>query len=89
MFPLRNFVALSASWFVSLCALQAQTPATGSVTISGGLQGAVYPCGNTSCPTYDSGKSKSLLTGMSQPQVTVAQAGRGHPNNWPLPSPQN
>lgn len=35
---------------------QAQTPATGSVVISGSLLGPVYPCGNTSCPTYDYGQ---------------------------------
>jgi hypothetical protein len=63
MFPLRNFVALSASWFVPLCALQAQTPATGLVTIRGSLQGAIYPCGNTSCPTYDSGQIQIVVNG--------------------------
>ena len=48
--------------FVSLCLLlscaelQAQTPGKGSVTISGSLQGPIYPCGNSSCPTYDSGQ---------------------------------
>ena len=35
---------------------QTQTPATGSVLLSGSLQGPTYPCGNTSCPTYDSGQ---------------------------------
>jgi len=35
---------------------QAQTPGKGSVTISGSLQGPIYPCGNSSCPTYDSGQ---------------------------------
>ena len=35
---------------------QAQTPATGSVVISGSLLGPVYPCGSRSCPTYDSGQ---------------------------------
>src|SRR5207244_7798537 len=33
-----------------------QTPANGAVLISGSLQGPAYPCGNTSCPTYDSGR---------------------------------
>jgi hypothetical protein len=34
----------------------AQTPGTGSVTITGSLQGPIYPCGRASCPTYDSGQ---------------------------------
>ena len=34
----------------------AQTPGTGSVLIGGSLQGPVYPCGNNSCPIYDSGQ---------------------------------
>lgn len=50
--------------FAVLCALccfarnsaQAQTPATGWVNISGSLQGPIYPCGNSTCPTYDSGQ---------------------------------
>jgi hypothetical protein len=63
MFPLRNFVAVSTLLFVSLCALQAQTPAAGSVTVSGSLQGPIYPCGNTSCPTYDSGQIQINVNG--------------------------
>src|SRR6267143_270249 len=63
MFPLRNFVAVSTFLFVSLCALQAQTPATGSVTISGSIQGPTYPCGNSSCPTYDSGQIQISVNG--------------------------
>jgi hypothetical protein len=63
MFSLRNFVAVSTFLFVSLCALQAQTPATGSVIISGSLQGPIYPCGNTSCPTYDSGQIQINVNG--------------------------
>lgn len=46
--------------FLSLIAsnnlVQAQTPATGSVVISGSLLGPAYPCGSNSCPTYDSGQ---------------------------------
>lgn len=40
--------------FVS--AALAQTAGTGTITISGSLQGPTYPCGNLSCPTYDSGR---------------------------------
>jgi hypothetical protein len=37
-------------------AASAQTAATGSVTISGALQGPIYPCANRTCPTYDAGQ---------------------------------
>src|SRR5215467_12471443 len=46
----------SLSLIVSSNLAQAQTPATASVVISGSLLGPVYPCGSTSCPTYDSGQ---------------------------------
>src|SRR5581483_173028 len=50
--------------FVSICG-SAQTVATGSVTISGSLQGPIYPCGNTSCPTYDSGQIQITVSGFT------------------------
>ena len=34
----------------------AQTAGSGTVAISGLEQGPIYPCGNLSCPTYDSGQ---------------------------------
>src|SRR5215470_14846461 len=43
----------------------AQTAATGSVTISGTLQGPIYPCGSSSCPTYDSGQIIVTVGGFS------------------------
>ena len=42
--------------------LLAQTPGSGTVALSGTLQGPIYPCGRRSCVTYDSG----------QIQITVA-----------------
>jgi hypothetical protein len=63
MFFRRNFVTLSAFLFVVFCAAHAQTPGNGSVTISGSLQGPIYPCGNTSCPTYDSGQVQIAVNG--------------------------
>src|SRR5258708_21917442 len=53
---LRLLFGISLSVLVLNAFTQAQTPATGSVLISGSLQGPAYPCGNTSCPTYDSGQ---------------------------------
>ena len=43
----------------------AQTAGTGSVTISGSLQGPKYPCGNSSCPTYDSGQIQITVNGFA------------------------
>lgn len=34
----------------------AQTPGTGSVSLTGALQGPIYPCGRKTCATYDSGQ---------------------------------
>ena len=55
--------AISAFLFFSLFAAEAQTPGQGSVTISGSLQGPIYPCGNASCPTYDSGQIQVTVNG--------------------------
>jgi len=46
-------------------AASAQTAATGSVIISGNLQGPIYPCGNRSCATYDSGQIKITVNGFA------------------------
>ena len=52
--------------FVLFCitaVAQAQTPGTGWVTISGSLQDPIYPCGNSTCPTYDSGQVTITING--------------------------
>src|SRR5258708_7578359 len=61
----RLFAVLFVSFCVSHRVVQAQTPATGSVTISGSLQGPIYPCGNSSCPTYDSGQVTITVNGFN------------------------
>src|SRR5881296_1344362 len=53
---LRLLLGLALSVFALSTFAEAQTPGTGSVLISGTLQGPAYPCGNNSCPTYDSGQ---------------------------------
>ena len=53
---LRVLLVTSLSLIVLSNFTQAQTPATGSVVISGSLLGPVYPCGSSLCPTYDSGQ---------------------------------
>src|SRR5437763_15411465 len=37
----------------------------GLITISGSEQGPIYPCGNTSCPTYDSGQITITVNGFN------------------------
>src|SRR5205814_9358625 len=46
-------------------AAQAQTPDTGWVNITGSLLGPIHPCGNTTCPTYDSGQITITVNGFT------------------------
>src|SRR6266496_5738762 len=62
---LRLLAALSAVFCLALNPVRAQTPATGSVTINGSLQGPIYPCGNSTCPTYDSGQITVTVNGFN------------------------
>src|SRR2546423_2534814 len=62
---LRLFLAFFTSLLVAVVVAQAQTPATGAVTITGAEQGPIYPCGNTSCPTYDSGQITITVSGFN------------------------
>jgi hypothetical protein len=60
---LRALAVLLVLCCISLAVAQAQTPGIGYVTISGSLQGPIYPCGNSSCPTYDSGQVTITING--------------------------
>ena len=63
---LRALAVISATLFlVSFNDLQAQTTGQGWVAISGSVKGPLYPCGNSSCPTYDSGKVTITVNGFS------------------------
>src|SRR5438876_4010728 len=62
---LRVFAVLFASLCLTAGLAQAQTPGTGWVNIAGLLQGPVYPCGNSTCPTYDSGEITIMVNGFS------------------------
>ena len=62
---LRLLLSLSLSVLGLNSFAQAQTPATGTILISGSLQGPAYPCGNTSCPTYDSGQISISVGGFN------------------------
>ena len=62
---LRVLAVLLVSFAVSGGVTQAQTPGAGWVNISGSLQGPIYPCGNSSCPTYDSGQVTITVNGFN------------------------
>src|SRR5947209_16810980 len=63
---LRAVAVISATLFlISFNNLQAQTTGQGWVAISGSVKGPLYPCGNSSCPTYDSGKVTITVNGFS------------------------
>jgi len=64
MFSWRSGLATCALLLLPLIAT-AQTPAQGWVTVSGSLLGPIYPCGNNSCPTYDSGQVQIAVNGYS------------------------
>src|SRR5438067_6067978 len=70
----RVLAVLSTSILVAFGAAQAQTPGTAAVTISGSEQGPIYPCGNTSCPTYDSGQITIAANGY-QARTNYSRAG--------------
>jgi hypothetical protein len=69
---LRALAVLLVLCCISLAVAQAQTPGIGYVTISGSLQGPIYPCGNSSCPTYDSGQVTITINGF----VAVTRFGK-------------
>ena len=60
---LRALAVLVVLLCVALIVAQAQTPGSGWVTITGTLQGPIYPCGNSTCPTYDSGQVTITING--------------------------
>ena len=59
----RGCLAVCISLFFCLSTVHAQTAGTGSVSIGGSLEGPIYPCGNTSCPMYDSGQIAITVNG--------------------------
>src|SRR5690348_6579682 len=62
---LRLLVVLSLSSLVVNNFAQAQTAGSGSILIGGSLQGPLYPCGVSYCPTYDSGQITISVAGFS------------------------
>src|SRR5881394_958980 len=62
---LRLFAVLFSSLCLTLDRAHAQTPGIGSVSITGSLQGPIYPCGNSTCPAYDSGQITITVNGFS------------------------
>jgi hypothetical protein len=62
---LRVLAVLFTSLCLTLHLAQAQTPGAGWVNITGLLQGPIYPCGNSTCPTYDSGQITVTVNGFN------------------------
>jgi len=62
---LRVFAVLFTLLCLTLDLAQAQTSGTGWVNITGLLQGPIYPCGNSTCTTYDSGQITVTVNGFS------------------------
>ena len=60
-----NPLAVCLCLFLPISVAFAQTAGTGWVSISGSLQGPIYPCGNSSCPTYDSGRIQVTVNGFA------------------------
>jgi hypothetical protein len=60
-----NPLAVCVCLFLTVASALAQTAGSGWVVISGSLQGPIYPCGNSSCPTYDSGQIQITVNGFT------------------------
>jgi hypothetical protein len=58
-------LAIFALFCINFHLAQAQTRGTGWVNISGTLQGPIYPCGSSTCPTYDSGQITITVSGFA------------------------
>ncbi len=62
LFP-NKFVLACVCLPVFAIAALAQTAGVGSISLSGTLQGPIYPCGHRSCVTYDSGQIQITING--------------------------
>lgn len=71
------------AWFAFFCLCcfiaEAQTPGVGSVTITGSVLGPIYPCGDISCPTYDSGQIEITVNGFN----AIANYSQTIGQKWP------
>lgn len=70
----RGLAVLFTLFFIIVELAQAQTPGTGWITISGSLQGPIYPCGNSTCPAYDSGQITITVNGFNA-AINYSKAG--------------
>ena len=79
---MRVLLTVCCLIFISIFASAsfAQTAGTGSVTITGSLQGPIYPCGNSSCPTYDSGQISITINGYRVTTPYSRSAGQKNAN---------
>ena len=65
MFLPNRFLLSCVSLPVFAVAALAQTAGVGSITLSGTLQGPIYPCGSGTCATYDSGQIQVTVNGFT------------------------
>ena len=74
---LRALAVLVVLFCITVVVAQAQTAGTGWVSISGSLQGPIYPCGNSTCATYDSGQVTITINGF----IAAVKFGKGSQTN--------
>ena len=65
MFSTKKLLLACVCVPVFAIAALTQTAAVGSVSITGALQGPIYPCGRRSCVTYDSGQITIAVNGFT------------------------
>lgn len=65
MFLSNRFLLSCVSLPAFAVAALAQTAGVGSITLSGTLQGPIYPCGSGTCATYDSGQIQVTVNGFT------------------------
>jgi hypothetical protein len=80
MRQVRRLLVAFVWLLLSATATLAQTAGKGSVAITGSLQGPIYPCGNSSCPTYDSGQIAITINGFTATANYSHSAGQRNAN---------
>jgi hypothetical protein len=80
MRQVRRLLVAFVLLLLSATATLAQTAGKGSVTITGSLQGPIYLCGNSSCPTYDTGQVAITVNGFTATATYGRSAGQRNAN---------
>jgi hypothetical protein len=72
----RHLFVICVSFVLFVPSALAQIAGSGTVIISGSLQGPIDPCGNTSCATYDSGQITITISGFAATTSYSHKAGQ-------------